>query len=400
MKKIITGDQFTVLATMAMSILAMNALQPVLPLYLSSIGIAPATIGFMFSVAMIGMVIGESTGGWLADKLGLKIPLSIGTIICAPVLFSFVFTKNIPAIFLIFLIWGMTRSTVFGPSRGFMGSTAPPLQKATFMGIYATTMAASRSVGTLISGFIADRRGYNWNFFIASGISLLGGAILLAGFRKTPFVEPKIPSVSVARTNDFSSHSKNFNSKPFIFQCAAAGLSFLGAGVMSFLPLLATKVVGVKATDVGIVLTIGGIVNTALLILMGRLADRKGKRILMISGFLVSACGLTGIAFSNTFPWLIVFVIINSIGGALFSPAAVALLSDTVPLHWQSTAMGIYGACEDIGSMIGSGLAGVLWVSSGPPSTFLLGAIAAVIGAVICLGFLKNKVPANAVQIL
>ena len=70
MKKIITGDQLTVLATVAMAILAMNALQPVLPLYLSSIGVSPATMGFMFSVSMIGMVIGESAGGWLADRLG------------------------------------------------------------------------------------------------------------------------------------------------------------------------------------------------------------------------------------------------------------------------------------------------------------------------------------------
>jgi len=40
MKKIITGDQLTVLATVAMAILAMNALQPVLHLYLSSIGVS------------------------------------------------------------------------------------------------------------------------------------------------------------------------------------------------------------------------------------------------------------------------------------------------------------------------------------------------------------------------
>ena len=395
MKKIITGDQLTVLATVAMAILAMNALQPVLPLYLSSIGVTPATIGFMFSVSMIGMVIGESAGGWLADRLGLKIPLMIGTIICAPAIFCFVFTKNIPAIFLIFLFWGITRSTIFGPSRGFMGNTAPPMQKATFMGIYATTMAASRSVGTLISGFIADTRGYDWNFFIASGISLIGGAILLTGLAKTPFFKPKPASISIMRMSEFSLHPKNFNSKQFIFQCIAAGLNFLGVGVMSFLPLLATEVVGVRATDTGLVLTIGGLVNTASLILMGRLADRKGKRTLMILGFLVSACGLTGIAFAQTFPWLIIFVVINSLGGALFGPAAVALLSDSVPRHKQGTAMGIYGACEDIGNVIGSALAGVVWTSLGPPSTFLLGTLAAFLGAVVCLGLLKGKVPAN-----
>ncbi|MBI3040108.1 MAG: MFS transporter, partial [Chloroflexi bacterium] len=93
MKKIVNSELVTVIAIMFTGVLSISVLQPVLPLYLTSIGIAPAVLGLMFSVAMIGMVIGESSGGWIADRVGLKLPLGVGTFLCAPVVFSFIFTR-------------------------------------------------------------------------------------------------------------------------------------------------------------------------------------------------------------------------------------------------------------------------------------------------------------------
>jgi len=87
MKKIISSEMTTVMAIMALGVLAMSILQPMLPLYLTDIGVTPEILGLMFSVAMVGMVIGESFGGWIADKVGLKIPLSIGTFVSAIVVF-------------------------------------------------------------------------------------------------------------------------------------------------------------------------------------------------------------------------------------------------------------------------------------------------------------------------
>ena len=112
----------------------------------------------------------------------------------------------------------------------------------------------------------------------------------------------------------------------------------------------------------------------------------------MISGLLFTAAGFTGISFSSTFLQLAASQVIASIGGSMFSPAAVALLSENVSLHKQSTAMGIYGGCEDIGVIVGSALSGVIWSIIEPRFTFLIvGALPGVIGAVICYAMLKDK---------
>jgi len=61
----------TVIAVMGLGVLAISMLGPVLPLYLSSIDVSPDVLGLMFSIAMVGMVFGESSWGWVADRVGL-----------------------------------------------------------------------------------------------------------------------------------------------------------------------------------------------------------------------------------------------------------------------------------------------------------------------------------------
>jgi MFS family permease len=341
---------------------------------------------------MVGMVFGESTGGWLADKIGLKIPLSVGTFLCAPLVLCFVFTRGIPSIFLIFLFWGVVRAAIFGPARGYIGNAATLSNKATLIAIYMTTQSVARSLGSLASGFIADNWGYNWDFYISVGISILAGIVVIIGLRKIPLLKPNVKSTPLSRTPQSTPSRPAVDYRLFIIQCVIVALFLMGMGVNSFLPLVATEVVGVKATQVGILFTISGLVNTVLLIPLGRLADQKDKRTLMVAGILLSAVGLVGIAYTKSFPVLILFSVINSVSFAMYTPAALALLSNTVPAYWQSTAMGIYGAAEDIGIIIGSGGGGFVWNAGGPPAVYWMGGAACVAGAIICLGFIRGKV--------
>lgn len=393
MKRIVSRELVIVMTILGLGVLAAAILQPILPLYLTSIGVVPTVLGLMFSVVMAGMTIGDIFGGWLADIVGIKTPLSVGTFVGALAVFSLVLTQNIPAIFLILFFWGIVRSAFYGPIRGYIGAAAPPLKKATFMASIFVVMSASRSLGALPSGFIVDTWGYHWIFFISSGIALLGGLAVVIGLRKIRLVKPKPPAVSPSLADKPPSPDQRMSYRSLAPQGTVAALQFFGLGIsMTFLPLLATQVVGVGAAEVGILFTIRGLVTMVLGIPLGILADRKGKRLLMILGLLVSASGMAGIAFAESFAWLILFVIICTLGGAMFNPAALALLSNSIPLQRQSTAMGIYGGVyEGTGIIAGSALGGFIWTAWGPRVTFLVGAVAASLGAITCFGFVKEK---------
>lgn len=383
-----------ILSVMALGVLAMSILQPMMPLYLTSIGVTPEIVGLMLSVSMVGMVIGESSWGWVADKIGNKLPLKVGTFLSGLAVLSFVFTQNIAFIFTIFFSWGLFRSALFGPGRGYISANAPVLRKATFMAIITMMMSASRSIGALPSGFLADNLGFHAVFFASCGISLLAGIVVLAGLRQAK--PPKVQVIS-DRIPAPSNSVERVSYRPFAIQCMVTVLHHWTRGTMiGFLPLFATQIVGISATEVGVLFTIFGIAVMLMSIPMGMLADRIGKKILMILGLAISGAAMAGIAFSSSYAWLIVFVLTSGIGVATFSPAALGMIADSVPSKRQSTAMGMYGAFgENIGIIAGASVGGFIWSVWGPEYTFLMGSVAAALGMVICLALVKGKAVKN-----
>lgn len=382
--------------------LAMAIPQPVFPLYLTSIGIGPTTLGLIQSVAMVGMVIGEPSMGWLADRIGLKVPLSIGTFFCGLAVISFILTQNTNVIFIISLLWGVTRSAIFGPGRGYIGINAPPMKRATFMAFVSVTMAASRTAGALPGGFIADTLGFEWVFIVSSLISLIGGIFVITGIRKHKSV-PAEKAQTVPASPGSPSQPTKVTILRFLFaQGTVAILFFFGFGALTtFLPLLATEVVGLSATRVGIIFTINGLVTMGLSIPMAMLADRKGKKVMLISGLVLSSLAMTGLAFADSFLWLIGSIVLFAVGLAMFEPASLGLISSMVPVQRLSTVMGIYGGIfENSGFIAGSALAGVIWSSLGPTATFLTGAITSAVGTLLCLCFVKEarQLPVNSSQ--
>ncbi len=380
-----------VIGVVALAIMAMSLLQPMLPLYLTSIGVSPTVLGLMFAVGMMGMVLGESSGGWLADRAGIRVPMFIGTFLCAPLVLSFAFARSTALVFAVFFFWGAVRAAVFGPGRGYIGATISLSRKATFMAIYATAMAISRSLGNFTSGFIADALGYEGIFYIAAGIALLAGILASVGLRRRAERMPALKT-HIGPYDLSEKPVALYRQRPFVIQCIIAALHFTAIGVLPFLSLLAVQVAGLKTTQVGILFTISSFSSVVFLIPMGRLADRRNKKNMMALGMLVSALSVTGISLSTNFLQLAVCQVIGSLGTSMYNPAAVALLSQNVSSRRQSTAMGIYGGSENIGLIIGSALGGVLWSALGPTPTFLIvGTLSASLGSAMSFFFLKGR---------
>jgi MFS family permease len=395
MKRYLNSELVAVIAILGLGALAMGIPSPVLPLYLTSIGITPTLLGLILSVCMVGMIIGEPSLGWAADKIGLKIPLSVGTFVCGLAVLCFIFTSNIPAIFIISLSWGITRSAIFGPGRGYIGVNAPPLKRATFMSFISVVMAASRTFGALPGGFIADTLGYYWVFIVSCGVSFIGGMVVVLGLRKPRQTKPQPAMVSPIILGVPVPRGQENVLRSLIPQGSVAILHFFGFGILfSFLPLLATQVAGISVSEVGILFTISGLVTMALSIPLAVLADRKGKKNFMIFGMLTSSAAMAGLAFSGNFLWLAVFATVSSIGMAMFEPAALGLVSGVIPPRRLSTAMGLYGGIyENTGIVAGSALAGFVWSSWGPQATFLIGTITGILGIITCLSFVREKRP-------
>jgi MFS family permease len=383
----------TVSVILGIGALAMGILRPILPLYLAEVGLNPSTLGLVVSVSMIGMVIGESLSGLVADRFGLRLPLVIGTVVCGAVMVSFVFSRAVPYLFVIGFLWGLTRVMVVGPSRGYLADAAPATKKATYLAISSAILSLSRGVGALPGGFIADKLGFDWVFYVAGGLAIAGGIAVIKSPNRPPVVaQEKITADLPGWKSILPMYSA---------QCLVAVFIFLNVSIMlTYLPLLGTEIIGMSATSVGAIFTVNGLATMGFSLPMGILADRIGKRTAMVLGLLACAGAMVGFACARDFGWLMALGIVHAFGMATFMPSALGLLSVYIPPGRQATAMGLYGGvCENSGLVVGSAIGGFVWEGMGVPATFHAGAIACGLGIILCLLLGKIKTGGGKVKL-
>jgi len=360
---------------------SMGIVRPMLPLYLNFLELTPATVGIIVSVSMAGMIVGETLSGIISDRLGMRPPLLLGTIVCGLSLIAFVFSTAVPLLLLVGFIWGGLRVLIVGPVRGFMAAVAPPNRKATYIAFTGALLSLSRGVGALPGGLIADNLGYDWVFYIAAAVVIFGslGLIDLPKTERLTKIEPT-PNTTPAQS------WKNWL-PPFSLLIIVAILGFFNISVLlTYLPLLGTEVLGISATSVGLIFTVNGLATMLFSVPGGILIDRIGKIPAIVVGLVICALAMGGMALTPGYGWILGLGIIHALGMAIFITATIGILTEFVTRGKLATFIGIYGGIgENSGLMLGAAVGGFIWEGLGVSATFLSAVIACGIGILFCI---------------
>lgn len=126
---------------------------------------------------------------------------------------------------------------------------------------------------------------------------------------------------------------------------------------------------------------------SALLPIVGRLADMWGKKAIFIAGFVVFVLGslLSGLA--PTIGWLIAMRAFQGIGAAVLTSIGLAIVTDVFPAEERGRAIGITGAVLSTGVVFGPTLGGFLVDSLGWYWVFLIGVPVGLVGILLTLRF-------------
>ncbi|HEX2850050.1 MAG TPA: MFS transporter [Acidimicrobiales bacterium] len=139
-------------------------------------------------------------------------------------------------------------------------------------------------------------------------------------------------------------------------------------------PALSRDFAGTSRNALAWVLSGYNIAFAAALLTSGRLADRFGRKrvftIGVVSFSLASmACGL-----APTAAFLILFRVIQALGGALIVPASLALVLPEFPANRRSAAIGVWGAVGALAAATGPSLGSVVVENIGWRAVFFLNA--------------------------
>lgn len=97
-----------------------------------------------------------------------------------------------------------------------------------------------------------------------------------------------------------------------------------------------------------------------LLITLGRLGDTFGRKRMFLGGLVLFTLGSVLCGAATSVDWLVVFRVVQAIGGAAMMPATLSLISANFAKKERGTAMGIWGAVSGLAIVLGPIIGGYL----------------------------------------
>lgn len=141
---------------------------------------------------------------------------------------------------------------------------------------------------------------------------------------------------------------------------AAAFLVVLDVSVVNVaLPSIATDL-ETTSSELPWVVSGYNISLASLLLLAGRIADRRGRRATFTAGLYLFLAGSALCGLANTPQFLIGARMIQAAGGAFLTPASLAMVLPRFPLARRGVAIGIWGAMGALGAAFGPSVGALL----------------------------------------
>ncbi|TAF07447.1 MAG: MFS transporter [Nostocales cyanobacterium] len=182
----------------------------------------------------------------------------------------------------------------------------------------------------------------------------------------------------------------------------AAGLLFWSS-LASLLPTLPLYIESIGATKQQIGIVMGSFAIGMLLFRpqVGMLADRRGRKIVLLIGMAVAAIAPLGYLVVKSLVPLMVIRAFHGISIAAFGTAYIALVGDLAPEHRRGEVIGYMSLVNPVGVALGPALGGYLQATAGYTPLFLAAAVLGGLGLLCILPIVNPPViekPVNTID--
>jgi MFS family permease len=346
-------------------------------------------LGILLSLGSAAATIGYFAGGFAADAIGKKKVVILSFTVLAVGCGLFVIAPNLSGLYLansvMFFASGFSSPAI----SALVADCSEQCSRGMAFGVFNLSWIASGVAAPLLAGYIAQFVNLYMPFMLAVLVSVAG--LFAAYLLKGKSVDKKDKkSHEVKKTS--TSASLGLRRVIIIFSVTNVLNGLLNGFINPVLNgMLLFKLVAAPA-EYGLVVSLSSSLVTGLVqVPGGRLADRFGRKPLVLFGFLgVPLAALLG--FSNS---LLDFSLIMggiSAVGNISSPAISAWLMDLVPEHRRASVSGITQTLNGVGLTVGPSMGSYVWNATQPDAVIPCG-IAAVIFAAAFPFYLMLKEP-------
>ena len=332
---------------------------PILPLFVEGRGGGPALVGVIGAAALIGNLLVQTPGGWLADRFDRRRIVILSMAVYG--LFFLIYLIHLPVNTLIAIrfLHAAIGGFYVPAARALLADLTPPEQRATVYGHWQGSMMGGFLVGPVIGGGIALFR--LDLVFAGSALACLAAALMLVSLPRRVRVEEH------AAASDGGGIVLPWPHLLALLPAMLAGIAwFYMGGVYSAMWVLYVTALGGSPLVAGLSVSIYSLPVVLFSGAAGRLSDRFGIRTVVLVTVLFGGLFAVAYGFTRNIPLVMVLGFLEAVCTLGGMPAVYAEVSRVVPASMQGRAQGLFGTVtvgvEALGSL-GGGFLFARWIT-------------------------------------
>ena len=366
--------------------LSSSLVSPLFPLFLDNLGATVSEISFVLFTGGVAATIFMVPSGLLSDRFRRRNMLILSSIMSGAAAFYLTTVQSwTQSVFGIMLF--LSAFSIFVPARHTMiADNADPSVMTTTYSLMNVAWPIGSMIGPALGGFLADRYGWNYTFYVATLVSL--ASIIPTYFFKRTYKGDK--------KRDKKKFKGELFKRDFIILLIVFSLFQIFAsaamGIMDpVVPLYLTQTFNVDKTTVGFFFSMGiGVATLLAQFPSGVLADKYGrKRVLAYSILPLPFILLLWPYVQNYLFIAVLYMFIMGLWSMTWS-VAVAYLMALTPTLERGVVISIRQAAIRLGFTVGPLIGGYFWVAHGTKTPFSISAVFFAL-SLLLIWFLKNS---------
>jgi MFS family permease len=328
--------------------------QPFLSIFLTGLGIPAPIVGLIYNVRNIVQTLVRVPIGVVSDRLGRRRLMLIGLTLLSLVPLLYYASDSLVLPFIAMMIGGLGISLYYPPAEAYASKLFPPERVGEAMGRFHLGWAVSSIIGPSVGGFLAIHfPTYRPIFILASAVTLVSVPVLWLNTEDDSNASDLKGGLKASLTGLPSLLAGFLGNRRVLAASITTFIhSFCNWVIPAFFPLLAHGL-GFSEAIIGLSLTANALVMGLSLPIIGRLSDRVGRFLPIISGLSISVVGFWALPMVDEAWKLVLLMALVGLGASLVFPVSQAAIMEALPEGERGAGAGLWGAILSLGGTLG-----------------------------------------------
>jgi MFS family permease len=353
-----------------------------LVLFLTHQGFSSGQAGFALGLYGAGAVLGTFVGGWLTDRITVRMVTAVSTLGSAVLMIAILFLKSYALILLAVLLVSGVRQLYRPAAQTMLAELTPPRQLVMVMAMFRLSMNLGISAAPVI-GVALLAISYNLLFWVQAAAAVIYGVIALTALPRKDSSAGAVAQQAPDTRSGFRVLAADLRYLAFLLAILLRGAVYVQ--YTTTLPL-AIQLAGVNLWWYSAVVSLNSVMVVTCEVFLTKFTQNWPLRVTAVTAFGLLAVGYSVYAVRIVPAFLIIGTLIWTLSEIIGAPTAFAYPALVAPAGFRGRYFGAMQSALGIGMTIGP-IVGVWlldrvgrWVWLWAAGVAMLSAVAAPVG--------------------